>query len=298
MKDLAGKCAFVTGGASGIGLGMAEAFVGAGMAVVIADIEAAALAEAAAKLTAKLTAKGGGVHAIQLDVSDRAAMQRAADEAEDQFGAVNVICNNAGVSWRGFMADASYDDWDWVLGVNLGGVVNGIATFVPRLIERGEGGHVVNTASMAGLMASAGNSIYCTSKFAVVGLSEGLRKELAPKGIGVTVLCPAAIKTNINRAQRNRPDALADTSEALDADAMALLDKSFDGGTDPAAFGAMVLDAVVADAPYVIPHQEFAAAYRDKVEGIMDIWSGEAPPAERIAGNELRKQAFQRMWER
>lgn len=293
MKELAGKCAFVTGGASGVGLGMAEAFVGAGMKVVVADIEAAALDEAAAKLAAL----GGDVHAITLDVSDRAAMQRAADEAEDRFGAVNVICNNAGVSWRGFMADASYDDWDWVLGVNLGGVVNGIATFVPRLIAAGAGGHVVNTASMAGLMASPGSSIYSTSKFAVVGLSEGLRKELAPKGIGVTVLCPAAIRTNIIHAQRNRPDALADTSERLDADGLALLDRSFDGGTDPAEFGAMVLDAVANDAPYVIPHQEFAAAYRDKVEAILDIWNGEAPPPERIAGNELRKQAFQRMWE-
>lgn len=293
MKELAGKCAFVTGGASGVGLGMAEAFVGAGMKVVVADIEAAALDEAAAKLAAL----GGDVHAITLDVSDRAAMQRAADEAEDRFGAVNVICNNAGVSWRGFMADASYDDWDWVLGVNLGGVVNGIATFVPRLIAAGAGGHVVNTASMAGLMASPGSSIYSTSKFAVVGLSEGLRKELAPKGIGVTVLCPAAIRTNIIHSQRNRPDALADTSERLDADGLALLDRSFDGGTDPAEFGAMVLDAVANDAPYVIPHQEFAAAYRDKVEAILDIWNGEAPPPERIAGNELRKQAFQRMWE-
>ena len=294
MKDLAGKCAFVTGGASGVGLGMAEAFIGAGMKVVIADIEAPALAEAAAKLEAA----GGEVHAIQLDVSDRAAMESAAQEAEDAFGAVDLICNNAGVSWRGFMADASYDDWDWVLGVNLGGVVNGIRTFVPRLIERGIGGHVVNTASMAGLLASAGNSVYCTSKFAVVGLSEGLRQELAPKGIGVTVLCPAAINTNINRAQRNRPDALSDTSDALDAQGMALLDRSFDGGTDPRDFGAMVLGAIRNDLPYVIPHQEFEAAYRDKVECILDIWSGDAPPAARIEGNELRKQAFQRLWER
>ena len=184
MDDLTGKCAFVTGGASGIGFGMAEALAGAGMKVVIADIEANALEQAAAKLKSS----GAAVHAIQLDVTDRAAMESAAADAEEAFGAVDVVCNNAGVCWRGFMTDASYDDWDWVLGVNLGGVVNGIRTFVPRLIARGEGGHVVNTASMAGLMASPGNSVYCTSKFAVVGLSEGLRKELAPKGIGVTVL--------------------------------------------------------------------------------------------------------------
>jgi NAD(P)-dependent dehydrogenase (short-subunit alcohol dehydrogenase family) len=238
------------------------------------------------------------VLAIQLDVAYRAAMASAADEAESAFGAVDVVCNNAGVAWRGFMADASYDDWDWVLGVNLGGVVNGIRTFVPRLIARGAGGHVVNTASMAGLMASPGNSVYCTSKFAVVGLSEGLRKELSPHGIGVTVLCPAAIKTNIMHAQRNRPEALGDTTGRLDEGGLELLDRSFDGGTVPGDFGAMVVDAVRGDLPYVIPHQEFAAAYREKVEGILDIWSSEAPPAARLEGNELRQRAFKRMWER
>ncbi|MAF49637.1 MAG: SDR family NAD(P)-dependent oxidoreductase [Rhodospirillales bacterium] len=294
MDDLTGKCAFVTGGASGIGFGMAEALAGAGMKVVIADIEANALEQAAAKLKSS----GAAVHAIQLDVTDRAAMESAAADAEEAFGAVDVVCNNAGVCWRGFMTDASYDDWDWVLGVNLGGVVNGIRTFVPRLIARGEGGHVVNTASMAGLMASPGNSVYCTSKFAVVGLSEGLRKELAPKGIGVTVLCPAAVNTNINRAERNRPAELGDTSAAMDAEALHLLDRSFLGGTDPRDLGAMVEDAIRRDLPYVIPHQEYKGAFRGKVDGILDIWNDDEPPETRLAGAQLRQQAFARMRDR
>ncbi|NQV56319.1 MAG: SDR family NAD(P)-dependent oxidoreductase [Rhodospirillales bacterium] len=293
MDDLEGKCAFVTGGASGIGLGMAEAFTGAGMKVVIADIEQAALDEAAQKISQT----GATVHAIQLDVTDRDAMSAAADEAESRFGAVQVVCNNAGVASRGFLADATYEDWDWVLGVNLGGVINGIRTFVPRLIAGGIGGHVVNTASLAGLMASPGNSVYCTSKFAVVGLSEGLRKELAPKGIGVTVLCPAAINTRFNENARNRPAAFKNTGTQMSDAQMALLDQSFAGGTSREEFGKMVLDAVRTDAPYVLPHSEFKDAYRAKVDDILKYWSDEEPTAQRLEGNQFRRQAFEMMWE-
>src|SRR5690606_18639668 len=154
--------------------------------------------------------KSNAVHAIRLDVTDRAAYAAAADEVTRVFGNLHVLCNNAGVASHGFVQNATYDDWDWTLGVNIGGVVNGIRTFLPRMIDHGEEGHIVTASSMAGLGAAPGNVVYSTSKFAVVGLSEGLRKELADQNIGVTVLCPAAVKTNFNRNARNRPAKFAE----------------------------------------------------------------------------------------
>ena len=182
MKDLAGKVAFVTGGANGLGLAMARSFASAGMKVVLADIEESVLAES----IASFEGSNAEVHGIVVDVTDRAAMTAAADEAEAHFGPVQVVCNNAGVAAGGPLDTVSYDDWDWVLGVNIGGVVNGIQTFVERIKKHGQGGHIVNTASMAGFLPSAGG-IYAASKFAVVGMSEALRADLAPYNIGVSV---------------------------------------------------------------------------------------------------------------
>ncbi len=188
MEEIAGKTAFVTGGASGIGLGMAEAFLAAGMNVVIADLRPDHVESALQRLD-----RSGArthVHAIELDVTDREAFARAADEAETVFGNVHVLCNNAGMGILGPVTLARYDDWDWGLGVLLGGVVNGIQTFLPRLIAHGEGGHIVNTASMAGVVPIPGAAIYITAKAAVIGLSEALRSELAGEGIGVSAFCP------------------------------------------------------------------------------------------------------------
>jgi NAD(P)-dependent dehydrogenase (short-subunit alcohol dehydrogenase family) len=292
IQDLRGKTAFITGGASGIGLGMAEAFVDEGMNVVIADIEAAALASA----DAQLRRKSNAVHAIRLDVTDRDAFAHAADEVERVFGNLHVLCNNAGVASRGFVSQASYDDWDWTLGVNIGGVVNGIRTFLPRMVAHGEGGHVVNTASMAGLGASPGNVLYSTTKFAVVGLSEGLQKELAPEGIGVTVLCPAAVRTNFNRSARNRPDSLDDTGTLLDEEFYALMDEAFEVGMAPRELGDMVVAAIRENRLYVIPHGEFRDAYKQKIDEILASWS-DPPPADsrRVTANKKRQEAFKRL---
>ena len=151
------------------------------------------------------------MHAIELDVTDRDGFQRAADEAERVFGNVHVLCNNAGMGILGPVTLARYDDWDWGLGVLLGGVVNGIQTFLPRLLAHGEGGHIVNTSSMAGVVPIGGAAIYITAKAALIGLSEALRSELAGEGIGVSAFCPGPVQTNIREGGRMRPEQYGDS---------------------------------------------------------------------------------------
>ena len=207
MKDLKGKTAFITGGGSGVGLGQAKAFSAVGMKVVIADIRQDHLEDG----LAQLRARGAEVHGIKLDITDRNAYAQAADEAESVFGPVQLLCNTAGVSQFGPMQQATYDDWDWQMSVNVGGVINGIQTFVPRMLKLGQPCHIVNTASMSAFTPLAGTGIYCTTKFAVRGLSESLRLDLEPHGIGVSVLCPGAVNTNIHEAVLTRPKHLANT---------------------------------------------------------------------------------------
>ena len=169
METLEGRTAFITGGASGIGFAMAQAFLAEGMNVAIADVDEAALAEA----QAALLGSNARVHGYRLDVTDRDQYAAVADQVEADLGSVHLVCNNAGVYRGGTMDSVTYEDWDWVMGVNLGGVINGVQTWVRRLEAHGEGGHIVNTASMAGVVTSPGLGVYNTSKFAVVGLSEG-----------------------------------------------------------------------------------------------------------------------------
>ena len=219
MRNVAGKVAFITGGGSGMGLGMARAFTAHGMNVVIADVRQDHLDEA----LELLKPAGAHVHAIRLDVADRAAMAAAAEETLRRFGKVHVLVNNAAVGLLGPMIDARYDDWDWVLGVNIGGVVNGIIEFLPRIRAHGEPGHIVTTSSMAGLFAHGGGGagIYNTTKYAVVGLMESLREELEPLGIGVSVFCPGLVNTNIHEFERLRPARYTNTGYAAHAEAAA-----------------------------------------------------------------------------
>lgn len=207
MKDVAGKVAFVTGGASGIGLAIVRAFTGAGMKVVIADIEQQAITTA----LQEFEASNADVIGVKVDVNDREEMEAAAKTTEEKFGKVHVLCNNAGIVLHGSIETMSYKDWDWAMNVNVQGVINGVQTFLPRLLAHGEGGHVVNTASMAGQFPVRGLGVYTTSKFAVVGLSEALRLDLTGKGVGVSVLCPGVVKTNIGDSLRNRPNELLKT---------------------------------------------------------------------------------------
>lgn len=233
MKDVEGKTAFITGGASGVGLGMAKVFANAGMQVAIADIRQDHLDAAMAQF-ANTNVR---VHPIRLDVADRGEFARAADEAENMFGPVHLVCNNAGINMFAPMDECTYDDWDWILGVNLGGVINGVQTFVPRLKAQGQGGHIVNTASMAAFITGPGAGIYTTSKFAVRGLTESLRWNLAPHNIGVSVLCPGLVNSAIYESDKVRPRALSQHVGPVDQGFMARLAEIHKVGMDPVEVG-------------------------------------------------------------
>ncbi len=259
MRDVTGKTAFITGGASGMGLAMARSFAKAGMRVVIADIEQAALDAA----KAEFEASNAEFLTLDLDVTDRDAMAAAADAAEARFDKVHVVCNNAGVAVGGPIDQMTYNDWDWVTNVNLNGVVNGIQTFTERIKAHGEGGHFVNTASMAGHLSIPGLSVYTATKFAVVGISETMLVDLEPHQIGVSVLCPGLVNTNIFNSDRNRPADLPGTDAStllvgnLPAEQQAVrLEELRAGALEPAVVGDMVLHAIREQEFYIFTHPE------------------------------------------
>ena len=278
MREVRGKTAFVTGGASGMGLAMARSFAKAGMKVVVADIEQTALDT----VQAEFESSNVEFLALKLDVTDRDAMEQAAAAAEARFERVHVLCNNAGVAVGGPIDQMAYNDWDWVVGVNIGGVVNGLQAFLPRIKAHGEGGHVVNTASMAGHLAIPGLSVYTATKFAVVGISETMRADLATANIGVSVLCPGIVNTNIFTSERNRPTTLAGTSsvlltnpDATPTEQAARLAELQAGALDPAVVGDMVLHAIREDEFYIFSHPELkpmADARQDELAGAYARW--------------------------
>jgi NAD(P)-dependent dehydrogenase (short-subunit alcohol dehydrogenase family) len=256
MRELAGKTAFVTGGAGGIGFALGRAFAEAGMKVMLADIETDALSGA----VTSLHNVGPAVRGIICDVADAASVDAAAKETIETFGNVHVVCNNAGVAAAGGIDDISLDNWRWVIDVNLMGVVYGVRAFLAHIRAHGEGGHFVNTASMAGINGGLGFSPYTASKFAVVGMSEGLAEQLKPHGIGVSVLCPHFIRSRIHDSGRNRqqrygetqtPDPASPTGQML-----ALITASIAAGLDPADAAARVLAAIRDDELYVFTHPD------------------------------------------
>jgi NAD(P)-dependent dehydrogenase (short-subunit alcohol dehydrogenase family) len=273
MQNVAGKTAFITGGASGIGLGMARTFVKAGMKVVIADLRQDHLDAALAGFDRSQ------VHGIALDVTDRAAMAAAADECERVFGRLHVLVNNAGVGAEGPLSKATFDDWDFSLGVNLGGVINGIQTLLPRIRAHGEGGHVVNTASLAALVTMPAHMImYVTAKAGVLALSESLRTELAQENIGVTVLCPGPVKSNIHQAAQNRPPRFRSNSGFQESEQQLGKRAVSPLWMEPDRVGEMVLNAIRNDQLYVITHGEWREASRSRFDAMLSAMPADVNP--------------------
>jgi len=250
MDNVAGRVAFVTGAASGIGLGMTRAFLGAGMRVMLADIEQQALERAIRQLRTELPAdRASDVAAVVVDVAERQSLFAAAETTLATFGKVHVVCNNAGVTSGGLIEDCTEGDWDWVVGVNFFGVVHGCQAFIPHIRRQGEGGHVVNTASMAGVLgAMPGWAPYNSTKFAVVGLTEVIRQEGREGGYGASVLCPGGVATNIYDAPRNRAARYGEQNSTVARDVTA---DDIRRGLDPDVVGRLVLEAILADRLFI-----------------------------------------------
>jgi NAD(P)-dependent dehydrogenase (short-subunit alcohol dehydrogenase family) len=262
MRELAGKTAFVTGGASGIGLALGRAFAEAGMKVVLADIEANALAAA----VKSLQDFEPNVRGVICDVADAASVESAAETSYKAFGNVHIVCNNAGVGGGNGVDSISLDSWRWVVDVNIFGLLHGIRTFLPHIRAHGEGGHIVNTASMAGLETGAGFSPYATSKFAIVAMTEGLAMQLKPLGIGVTLLCPGFVRTRILECERNRPARYGPSLPP--GPVVARLTGLVQSGLDPSQFAALVLAAIREDELYVFSHPELRTRVDERFAAI------------------------------
>ena len=263
LPELRGKAAVVTGGASGIGKGIASQLIAAGMRVAIADIERDALQRTASEL---------GATAFTADVSDAASVRALADAAVAEFGAIHVVCNNAGVGPLAPIAELTMADWDWIIGVNLYGVIHGVQAFLPILKANPDGGHIVNTASMAGLVAPPRMAAYCVTKFGVVALTEVLAAELAAEGsrVGASVLCPGTVRTSIGTSSRNRPPhltggGLADVDISAD-------DNPFYRWIDPKDAGAVVVRAIRRGDLYALTHPEWYAMVEPRHRAIQDAF--------------------------
>ena len=267
IPDLDGKTAFITGGGSGIGIGMARVFGRAGMNVMLADVDAAGLAQA----EAELSGLGVPVASIVCDVTSRRLVEEAAQATIARFGKVHVVCNNAGVSVGGAVGTIRSEDWDWIIDVNLKGVVHGVEVFVPLILEHGEGGHIVNTASMAALIAPPGMEPYVASKVAVLAMSEGWAGQLAEQGIGVSVLCPGAVDTEIHHSWRRKQASYGGPIENeigpnLSSAGVAPFMAS---GMHPDVVGARVLEAVRANEFYVFTHIETRPAVEARLAALI-----------------------------
>jgi NAD(P)-dependent dehydrogenase (short-subunit alcohol dehydrogenase family) len=284
MKEFRDRVAVVTGAASGIGRGLADRFASEEMKVVLADVEEPALAEA----ERELSQAGAKVLALRTDVSKAEEVEALAARAFETFGAVHIVCNNAGVSAPGGPSwERTLADWQWVLGVNLWGVIQGIRSFLPRMIEGGEEGHIVNTASMAGLVSIPGLSIYNVTKHAVVTLSESVYLELQTTGakIGVSVLCPGFVDTNISESRRNRPPELAneggDPPLSPQQEQMhGIVQQMLKAGLKPTAVADKVFEAIRDEKFYVLTHPEMKDGIRRRMERILQeenpVFSGMA----------------------
>lgn len=259
MRELEGRVGVVTGAASGIGAGLARALAGAGMRLALVDIEEAPL-EGVAR---ELRAGGAEVITARADVADRKAVEALAERVFSELGGAHVLCNNAGVCQGGPLLEMSDADWEWLLGVNFHGVRLGCSVFAPRMRASGEPGHILNTASVGGFLAGGGLGMYTTSKFAVVAYSEALAAELAPSGIGVSVLCPSLTRTNLMDAARNRPESLGRAEAGLD-----FLVPGVEQGMDPDRVARIALRGIREGALWIFSDGSFGELIGNRFAGV------------------------------
>jgi NAD(P)-dependent dehydrogenase (short-subunit alcohol dehydrogenase family) len=282
MQELTGKVAFITGGASGIGLGMARAFLEEGMKVSLADWSDAHIAKAREQL-----AGNNAVHFVKCNVAERDSVRSAAQETLDAFGKIHVLCNNAGVNGGGTAASPDFDDWDKALAVNLGGVVNGTKIIVPIIREQGEGGHVVNTSSMAGVVPLPGLAAYSTAKYAVRGFSESLRIQLAEKGIGVSCLFPGATRTALVPLPEDDPEHIQEEG------APQFLRDLWDAmrcAIDPYDTGRAVVRAIRENRFYIFTNNEFLEEVKERHREIEAAFPSEPAPPGRVKFEAMRRE--------
>ena len=294
MKEVTGKTAFITGGANGIGLGMAEAFCEAGMSVMIADIRPDSLETA----KSHLSRFENSVQTILLDVTDREAFAEAADKTEKIFGKIHVLCNNAGINVFGPPHESSYDDWDWIIDVNLKGVVNGLKCFIPKILSHGEGGHIVNTASMSAFIVTTTTGAYTATKYAVRGLSEVLWYHMAPHNIGVSILSPGFVATHIHHCEELRPQRYKDAANPITGETA----KKMDDMVHPAAMkpfvaGEMVLEAIKQNKMYIFTHPDSKEEVRENCEEILAAFPEEDPKSKSKEFEDARWQELKKIKE-
>ena len=283
MRDVANKVAFITGGVSGIGLGMAKVFSEAGMHVVATYLSDDHRQEAHRLLNYDRPSGVSEVRFVKLDVTDRKAYAEVADEVQQTYGKVHLLCNNAAVGIRGSFKSMEYEDWDWGLGVNFGGVVNGIRVFLPKIASHGEGGHVLTTASMSGLIATPNASVYNASKFALMGLMETLRSELVEENIGVSVACPGLVRTNLHQTVRLRPPKYVHAGvKPLTAEQEAQSKGIMAKGMDVIEYAKKVLVGIQENRLFILTHPEFERGIRDRFEAILRALPSEEPDPERV----------------
>ncbi len=270
MKEFQGKVAVITGGASGIGRAIAGRCVREGMKVVLADIETASLAKA----EAELKAAGGAVLSVTTDVSKRADVERLARQAQEAFGDIHLLFNNAGVGAGGAPWEASWNDWEWVIGVNLWGVIHGVKVFTPLMLAQNTECHIVNTASTAGLIAGSGSAPYAATKHAVVGLSESLHFSLQQRNalLKVSVLCPGLVRTNIAEAARNRPEELRDAPVAMTPQmqaGLAAFKAALDASMPPDEVADAVFDAIRKEQFYILPDPAWVEVIQLRTDNLL-----------------------------
>ena len=297
MENVQGKVAFITGGASGIGLGMAKAFVNAGMKVMIADIQEQRMQEAMTEF--QRLGHAGSVRCLKLDVTDRKAFASVVDETERLFGNVHILCNNAGIGILGSVKRTKYDDWDWGISVLIGGVVNGIQTFLPRMLKHGEGGHIVTTSSMGGALPLSESPIYSTAKAGVIAMCECLRGDLATDNIGVSAFCPGPVATNIREAGLLRPQQYRSDSGLAELEKELANRENSPNWMSIEECGERVLLGIRRNDLFIFTHREFKEGVAERMQAMVDSFPDEAIDQKRageiqfLISNPIYKQVLE-----